>query len=132
MEDPQPNRSTFSAEEAREDLIAARDEYIFMRTSELREFISEKQPDDATRHMLALLQLPQRKTWTEKDLSNEFFLKTGLHLLYNKINDKNELHFGKSIHIRYLSFPKDVVDAMEENREITEEQEQLAKDIAVV
>jgi hypothetical protein len=75
-----------------------------MKTAELEEFISEEQPDDATRHQLAMLQIPEDKVWTEDDLNEEFNLKLGLHLLYNKINGKTELHFGKSIHIRYQAF----------------------------
>jgi hypothetical protein len=40
----------------RGDLLMARDELIFMKVSELKEFISKKQPDDEARHELALLQ----------------------------------------------------------------------------
>jgi hypothetical protein len=40
----------------RGDLLMARDEFIFMKVSELKGSISEKQPDDEARHELALLQ----------------------------------------------------------------------------
>jgi hypothetical protein len=40
----------------RDDLLIARDEFIFMKIAELEEFISEKQPDDETHHQLVLLQ----------------------------------------------------------------------------
>jgi hypothetical protein len=59
----------------------ARDEFIFTKASELMEFISKKQPDDETRHQLVLPQILSLKKWTEADLSDEFNLKLGLHLL---------------------------------------------------
>jgi len=42
-------------------------------------------------------------------------MKLGLHLLWNKINGKTELHVDKSIHIRYNLFPKDVTASMKQN-----------------
>jgi hypothetical protein len=52
-------------------------------------------------------------------------------LLYNYINGEKEVHFGKSIHIRYLSLPKDAIEAMEGNREVSGEKADRAKKIAM-
>jgi hypothetical protein len=92
----------------------------------LQEFVNEEQPDDATRHLLALLAIPEDKTWTEEDLEIEQFLKIGLHLLYNKIQGKEELHFGKSIHIKYDAFPKSNILAMEKRRAPNERRRKAA------
>jgi hypothetical protein len=78
-----------------------------------------------------MLQIPEDKVWTEDDLNEEFNLKLGLHLLYNKINGKTELHFGKSIHIRYQAFPKDVMAMMEESRKVAASKVKTAKAKAI-
>jgi len=114
-EDVRQETSSNTARRLREDLIEARDELSFLRTAELEEFINEEQPDDVTRHQLALLMIPFEKIWTLDDLKEERNMRLGLHLLWNKINAKTELHFGKSIHIRYNAFPKDIAISMERN-----------------
>jgi hypothetical protein len=111
----------------RENILGAIDEVISMKTAELDEFVSEEQPDDVTRHRLALLQITQGKTWTEEDLQDEGNLRLGLHLLFNKINGNETLAFGKSIHIKYDNFPKDITAAMEQNRAVTAAQRKAAK-----
>jgi hypothetical protein len=65
------------------------------------EFAEEEQPDDATRHLIALLALRLGKTWTLKDLSNEGYLRVALSLLYNRVHGVKFLHMGKSIHLKY-------------------------------
>jgi hypothetical protein len=126
-EGPQPNQPNFSKQQAMESRMAEAEEFQFLKTLDLEEFCDENQPDDATRHKLALLQIPAGKHWTDNDLKEEFNLKLGLHLLYNKIQGKDELHFGKSIHIRYLSFPKDVVQGMEKDRQVDDRRESIAR-----
>jgi hypothetical protein len=54
-------------------------------------------------------------------------LKVGLHLLYNMIQGKKELHFGKSIHIKYSAFARDVTASMKKQIQISEEQKKAAK-----
>jgi hypothetical protein len=44
-----------------------------------------------------LLQIPKGKKWKDSDLENENNLRTGLHVLYNRIQGKEELHFGKAM-----------------------------------
>jgi hypothetical protein len=89
----------------RGQVFAAKVDGYLRKEAAFRDFISETQPDDETRHRLALLQMPQGKTYTEEDLGDEFTMQVGLHLLYNKTNGKTELHLGKSIHIKYWTFP---------------------------
>ncbi|QKX54988.1 uncharacterized protein TRUGW13939_02078 [Talaromyces rugulosus] len=89
-------------------------------------FVNETQPDDDTRHKLALLQLPFSKQWSEKDLENELYMRIGLHLLYNKIHGGSWLHLGRSIHLAYLQFPQKVVDRMKGCTEATEKQKKAA------
>lgn len=120
-----------SLEVAREKRIAGAEEDHFLKELALEELADEEQPDDETRHRLALLAIPPEKTWVDEDLEDENNLKTGLHLLYNKIQGKEELHFGKSIHIRYHSFPKDVVAILEKRRELDKEQKEKAKKTVV-
>jgi len=126
-EGPQPNRPNFGKQQAMESRMAEAEEFQFLKTLDLEAFCDENQPDDATRHKLALLQIPAGKHWTDNDLEDEFNLKLGLHLLYNKIQGKDELHFGKSIHIRYLSFPKDVVQGMEKDRQVDDRRKSIAR-----
>jgi hypothetical protein len=126
-EGPQPNQPNFSKQQAMENRMAEAEELQFLKTLDLEEFCDENQPDDATRHKLALLQIPAGKHWTDEDLEEELYLKLGLHLLYNKIQGKDELHFGKSIHIRYLAFPKDIVQGMEKNRQVDDRRGTVAR-----
>ena len=96
----------FALKQAREDLIDAQEEEICAKTSSLEDFVSQTQPDDETRHKIALLSFPYGKEWTLSDLDVEINLRRALHLLYNRIQGKTTLHFGKSIHIKYTTFPK--------------------------
>jgi hypothetical protein len=114
----------------RGQIIAAKFEAIIRKEAAFREFISETQPDDETRHRLALLQMPQAKKYTEDDLQDEFTMRVGLHLLYNKIHGKTELHLGKSIHIRYWTFPKDVIAITEKKVQTTLAQKKVAEKLA--
>lgn len=97
--------------------------------NDVANFVNENHPDDETRHKLALLQLPPHKTWTEKDLENELFMRVGLHLLYNKIHGGSSLHLERSIHIAYLQFPQKVIDTMKGYTEATEKQMETAMSI---
>ncbi|KAJ5997441.1 hypothetical protein N7499_006163 [Penicillium canescens] len=72
------------------------------RTEESAE---EEQPDDTTRHRMALLALRPGKTWTLEDLSNEGYLRVALRLLYNGVHGVKFLHIGKSIHLKYGRLP---------------------------
>jgi hypothetical protein len=58
---------------------------MLTKKEELAEFISDNQPGDETRHRLALISLSANKIWTEADLDNEFHLRVGHLLLYNRI-----------------------------------------------
>ena len=98
---------------SREQIFSAKVDAMLRKEAALRDFISENQPDDETRNRLALLQMPVSKIYAEEDLSDEITMKVGLHLLYNKIQGKKELHLGKSIHIKYWTFPSDVTVSME-------------------
>ena len=91
---------------------------MLRKEAALHDFISENQPDDETRYRLALLQMPEGKIYTEEDLSDESTMKVGLHLLYNKIQGKKELHLGKSIHIMHRTFLSDVTVSIEKNLKI--------------
>jgi hypothetical protein len=95
----------------------------------VEEFVSEKQPDDKTRHQLALLQLPPNKKWSEKDLEKEIYLRVGLHLLYNKIHGGSWLHLGRSIHISYLHFSQKVINTMQASVAISKERKEAVKSI---
>ena len=67
---------------------------------------------------LGILKMPEGKIYTEEDLSDESTMKVGLHLLYNKIQGKKELHLGKSIHIMHRTFLSDVTVSIEKNLKI--------------
>lgn len=67
-------------------------EEILRKNSIMEDFVSKTQPDDETRHRLALLKMPTGRTYTENDLEDEFTMKVGLHLLYNKIQGKKVLY----------------------------------------
>jgi hypothetical protein len=121
-------KSGSSIDQVREQRLAATEEAIFLRSLELQDFCDEKQPDDAERHKLALLQIPKGKMWQDSDLENENNLRIGLHVLYNRIQGKEELHFGKSIHIRYLAFTKDCIEKMEKRRAVHPARERAAKE----
>lgn len=107
------------------------DEQNLLSYHELGEFVAEQQPDDRTRHMLALLSLPKDKIWTEGDLSDEFCMRLGLLLLLNKIHGQHELHFGRSIHIRYLAFPKEIVEKMNAQVQPSAKREAKAQDFGI-
>jgi hypothetical protein len=128
LEGPKPNKSRFVAQQRRDDELNA-DEDMLMLTNkeELAEFISDNQPDDETRHRLALISLPANKIWAEADLDNEFHLRVGLLLLYNRIQGKKGLSLAKSIHIRYASFPESVVRKMEANMEVDKKRTKMVK-----
>lgn len=98
------------------------------KDDDVANFVNENHPDDETRHKLALLQLPSNKTWSEKDLGNELFMRVGLHLLYNKIHGGSWLHLERSIHIAYLQFPQKMIDTMKYT-EATEKQMKTAMSI---
>jgi hypothetical protein len=59
---PTYRKSAFARDQERENRAVQRDEVIVLKEDELQDFISEKQPDDDTRHRLTLLQLPVGKT----------------------------------------------------------------------
>lgn len=120
LEGPRPNNRRFVDQQKRaDDLDAEEDFLMFENAEELAEFVSENQPDDETRHRLALLRLPRDKLWCEDDLQSEFYLRVGLLLLYNLIQGKSQLALGKSVHIRYLSFPADVIKSMNATNRLT-------------
>lgn len=112
---PTANSSMFTVEQVRDELINRRQEMVDLKTRQLQDFLSEQQPDDETRHQMALLKMEPKKCWTESDLAQEFHMKVGLQLLYNAINNQSELHFERSIHIRYHTFPKDIMMTMKAN-----------------
>ena len=47
------------------------------------------------------------------------------YLLFNKIYGKTEIHFDKSIHIRYQAFPWDIVDDKVDKNRMVEWEESL-------
>jgi hypothetical protein len=114
------------AERLRDDMIDAKNEIIEMKTEDLKQFMDEEQPNDDVRQRLALLSCEPGKTWSEKDLEDEGSLRLALHLLLNKIQGREVLHFTKSIHIKYWAFPADVVATMESSRLPTENQIKIA------
>lgn len=128
-EDAIPQQARFATQQAKEEMLEAQDEAMFIKSEELADFVSREQPSDETRHMTALLSLPPGKVWTEDDLDDEANVKVGLHLLYNKIQGKHSLHFGKSIHIKYKAFPSDVQESMLSERKVSNRQVKAAKKI---
>lgn len=97
------------------------------KNAKLEDFVSENQPDDATREQATLLILQPGRVWTVHDLQEESNLRLGLHLLYNQMQEKHKLHFTKSIQIRYSSFPKDVVALMKASAQPSAHQLQAAE-----
>ncbi|MCJ1399371.1 hypothetical protein MMC11_002573 [Xylographa trunciseda] len=83
---------------------------IDFKAEELEDFISETQPDDQTRHRIALLSLPASKIWSEEDLHDDHFIRVGLMLLYNLCQGRQGLSLSKSIHIHYRAFPKHIIE----------------------
>jgi hypothetical protein len=73
-----------------------------------KDFADRHQPDDDTRHLMALLQLPEGKKWSTEDLEESEYLRFGLLLLYNHSRGIKTLHLGTSIHIKYLGIPASV------------------------
>ncbi|KAJ6176868.1 Helicase C-terminal [Penicillium canescens] len=73
-----------------------------------KDFADRHQPDDNTRHLMALLQLPEGKKWSTEDLEESEYLRFGLLLLYNHSRGIKTLHLGSSIHIKYLGIPTSV------------------------
>jgi hypothetical protein len=128
-EDGPPERARFAMQMQREAALEAKDEAIFLKSQDLADFVSREQPNDETRHMLALLSLPEDKIWVEDDLDDDKNLKLGLHLLYNKIQGTTTLHFGKSIHICYRAFPLDVQASMKSERRVNTRQARAAKKV---
>ena len=116
-----------STQQAREERWAAEEEEVLLRSLRLEEFVDEDQPDDKTRHLAALLRFPKEHVWTEADLDKETYLRMGLHVLYNKIQGKEELHFGRSIHIKYDHFPKRNTVAAEKKRAVNPSRENAAR-----
>lgn len=106
FESGRPNRQNLTLLQAREDRLAAAEEAIYLKHLDLEAFVNEEQPDDAERHRLALLSIPVDKVWSDADLNEEKYLKLGLHLLYNKIQGKKELHFGSLSTYAIRPFPK--------------------------
>lgn len=72
------NVSTLTTEGIRDELIHKRAEGVDSKIQELQEFLSEQQPDDDTRHQMALLKMLPNKTWNESDLNDEFHMRVGL------------------------------------------------------
>lgn len=105
------------------------DEVLALNSTDLGAFISDNQPDDVTRHRLALLQLPRHKEWSEADLSDEKYMRIALHLLYNKINGRTELHLEKSIHIKYLNFPRRLIKKITQRSQPSDESTKAAKEM---
>ncbi|OBT86897.1 hypothetical protein VE02_03857 [Pseudogymnoascus sp. 03VT05] len=122
-----PIVSSNSIQDARDEITEAEIEAIEVKSSLLKKFSSEDQPDDIMRHYTTLLQFPKDKVWVDADLQDEFAMRAGLNLLYNKIYGREEMHFDKSIHIRYHSFPRDVSRITDINAIITDRQLQVAK-----
>lgn len=117
---PTSDRRKFVGQQRRDDALEHDEDFLMFSNSEqLAEFVSENQPDDETRHRLALIQLPYRKHWTEADLATEFNLRIGLLLLYNHIQGRRQLSLGKSVHIRYLAFPEHIIKSLNAATKIT-------------
>ncbi|OBT82958.1 hypothetical protein VE02_08180 [Pseudogymnoascus sp. 03VT05] len=114
--DARPERLALTEDQVRDELVEREETIEFLRSSELEDFVAAQQPDDAMRHQLALLSFPPDYIWTLDDLDKEFGMRAELNLLYNKVHGKTDVHFDKSIHIRYQSFPRDVVNNVDKNR----------------
>ena len=84
--------ANFAALREREEAIQAKEELEFIKSHMLAQFVVEEQPDDETRHQLAILSLPPSKVWTDADLNDEGTMRVGLLLLYNKIHGRSHLH----------------------------------------
>jgi hypothetical protein len=123
LEGPRPNKSRFVAQQRRDDELADDDLLLLTNDEEFADFVTDQQPDDETRHRLALLSLPANKVWAESDLDIEFYLRVGLLLLYNRIQGKQGLALSKSIHIRYLTFPHDVTSRLEAGLKVNKTKE---------
>lgn len=93
---------------------------ILLGNQDLNDFASETQPDDDTRHALVLLSLPVDHTWTDDDPFDEHDLRIGLLLLFNLIQDQDQLATSRSPHIHYSHFPNRVRDKVTNRLVVTE------------